>query len=187
MEKHHDVDKIRGTECGNLRFFFWFYVKSDIATRHILAKNQHSETLELSKLAVLEVLNRAWFHEKQNFFFNFSIVWNYNYLTPTTTLRIQSMGQLLHEIFSISLPLVVPHNFLHKTPFFTSNQVQRRWRRQQISRQNAEYLGVMLRNTCVFGLFCSVLCQITKEIFKLHKKLFKMVEIQKNLKTEICK
>ena len=103
-------------------------------------------------------------------------------------------SQLSYPNDHITIPIdgpTITRNFLNfvgrSTQFSSQNAIfyvkpSSKWRRQQIFRQNAEYLGAMLRNTCVFGLFYSFLCQITKEMFRLHKKLFKMVEIQKNLK-----
>ena len=152
-----------------------------MATRHILAKNQHSETLELSKLAVLEVLNRAWFHEKQNFSFNFSIVWNYNYLTSTTTLRFQSMGLRLHEIFSISL--VVPRNFLHKNAIFYVKPSSK-WRRHQIFRQN-DARCFETRAFLVF--FVRFYVKSLSKCLSFTKNFSKWLKFKRTWKTETCK
>lgn len=83
------------------KIFFWFYVKSNNATRHILAKNQHLDpwTAKIGSFrdSELRLISRAIWEAET--FLNIHTVSDHNYLTPANTLRFQSMDQRFHEIF----------------------------------------------------------------------------------------
>ena len=101
-KKNHDVDKIRGTECGNLRFFSDF-TWNQIMQRgtYLSTKNQHldSWTAKIGSFrdSELRLISRAIWEAET--FLNIHTVSDHNYLTPANTLRFQSMDQRFHEIF----------------------------------------------------------------------------------------